>query len=66
MKKHDKGFEERVVDEREWQAQERARLEARIGGTSDDALVARHVRVKQLERDLSSQGEVANSPDRTE
>jgi len=55
MKKHDKGFEqrafeERAVDEREWQAQERARLEARIGGTSDDPLVARYRKVSQALR----------------
>ena len=50
MKKHDDGFDKHDIDEREWQAQERARLEARIGGMSDDPLVARYRKVSQALR----------------
>ncbi|UHQ20711.1 hypothetical protein LVB87_06100 [Lysobacter sp. KIS68-7] len=45
MNKH-----ESEIDEREWLAQERARLEARMGGVSDDPLVARYRKVSQALR----------------
>ena len=45
MNKH-----ESEIDEREWLAQERARLEARMGESSDDPMVARYRKVSQALR----------------